>query len=847
MAVEPEPNVSQSAAPPPETISLSPSVASTLQTFPDSTPVRAWTLVQNLLSIHPEYGNFLAKKVAEEPGPPGGMTRSASAWQQDVAARFDPAKVAEIHGRLFILGLCEVDAELARYLDSFGLRAEIKSELREPYETLLRALADSAPSPIAPRKAWLYMADASDPAQLNVLQERDSVLWGANPNTRAGDLVFMYLTRPETRIAYIFQALEEAQDASELRHSNPNWKWDYSVRLGNKIQLSNPVPWDEIRNEPTLNGWSLQRNVQGAMRRKLDIGEEGYYPALRTLIVRKNPDIQPQLSALETGGVISSPNFIVFRADAPTALDQLGRQGFADALTRWLTQIWADNYRQYVARLAALTPAERLLKGGSFVVHLHGPWGAGKTTLLKLMETTLRNTALTIGGRPRGWQIVWFNAWRNRHLEPVWWPLMDRVYRSAANTPGAPPDLRLWETWWRLRINGLGENPLVIGMGALTLLGLLVWGTGSGLGEGALALLTRWIGGVSTFLGLAGTLGTAILTLSRSLFSASSAQNFVRLAQDPMEKVQTHFRELMDKLNRPVIVFIDDLDRCQPEYVVRLLESIQTLFNDPRVVYVVAADRRWLYECFEIVYKDFKASVREPGRRTGYLFLEKIFQMSISVPAMSAEAQKAYLDRLYRGERAEAEQKAAAASQQAEAEFAQLNTTEALIEHLETPQPDADPLVLQARREAAVRRLASQEVSADIEHFLQPFAPLLERNPRAMKRLVNAYSIYLALALLVDTALINSAEKLKRFALWTILSLRWPALAEKLEQAPETLPAILQGDAASLDADLAALAREEDVQNVLHGRAENVGVALNIETITHLLGLQPSSRALVVA
>jgi len=314
-----------------------------------------------------------------------------------------------------------------------------------------------------------------------------------------------------------------------------------------------------------------------------------------------------------------------------------------------------------------------------------------------------------------------------------------------------------------------------------------------------------------------------------------------------MEKVRTHFREMMDKVNRPVIVFIDDLDRCQPEYVVRLLESIQTLFSDPRVFYVIAADRRWLYECFEIIYKDFTKSIREPGRRTGYLFLEKIFQMSISVPAMSEETQKAYLDTLYRGERVETEQKIAEASKQAEAEFEQVTTTEALIEQMETRQTDPDPLVQQARREAAVRRLASQAVSADIEHFLQPFAPLLERNPRAMKRLVNAYSVYLALAMLADVALINSEEKKKRFALWTILSLRWPSLAEKLEQDPEILLAILEKKVDDLDTEIAALIREEDVQHVLHGKAKGVGIALDQETITRLLGLQASASAPAVA
>ncbi|MCB9134852.1 MAG: hypothetical protein H6636_05475 [Anaerolineales bacterium] len=841
---------SQTAPPDFDTpIPLSDTVKTTIAAFPDATPVTAWMLVRGVLTFHDEYGNYLAKRLVNETGPSGGKIQAASIWLEEVAALFDPAKVHEIHGKLFILGLSELDAELAKFLDQYGFRDALKRELLEqPFEALFHTPADPASSPIAPRKAWLYLADASDSAQIRLLETRDSVLWGANPNTRAGDLVFMYLTRPDTQIAYVFRAQEDAQDASALRSSNSDWHWDYSVQLGEKIQLSNPILWDEIRNNPDLSGWSLQRNVQGAMRRKRDIGEEGFYPALRALIVDKNPQIETQLRGLEANGETATPSptdNIIFRTDAATDIDQLGRAGFADALATWLNRIWGENYTAYTTQLqTAYKTGGALPQSSSFIVHLHGPWGAGKTSLLRLMEKALKNSLVTIGGKPQRWTVVWFNAWRNRQIDPVWWPPLDRVYRELVQSPSTDLGFWAWETWWRLGVNGLGENPLVLGLGIVAVAGLFFWLTGNASGDNSWLASLQSIGGI---IGLAGTLGAGILTLSRSLFTASSAQNFARLAQDPMEKVRTHFRAMMDRANHPVMVFIDDLDRCQPEYVVRLLESLQTLFNDPRVFYVIAADRRWLYECFEIVYKDFKTTVREPGRRTGYLFLEKIFQMSISVPAMSGEVQQAYLDHLYQRERHEVEHKITEASRQAEADFAEATTTQALVEKLETPQADPDPLIQQVRREAAVRRLASQKVSADIEYFLHPFASLLERNPRAMKRLVNAYSVYLALAMLADVQLINNEEKKKRFALWTILSLRWPALAEKLEDDPEALPNILEKKADGLDPDLTTLVQDEEVQRLLHGEAKDVSVALDVATIERLWGLQANTSTPVIA
>jgi hypothetical protein len=53
-----------------------------------------------------------------------------------------------------------------------------------------------------------------------------------------------------------------------------------------------------------------------------------------------------------------------------------------------------------------------------------------------------------------------------------------------------------------------------------------------------------------------------------------------------------------------------------------------------------------------------------------------------------------------------------------------------------------------AIRQAAVKRLAASDVEKATEHDLKNFAPLLEPNPRAMKRLVNTCGMQRAIATL---------------------------------------------------------------------------------------------------
>ncbi len=510
----------------------------------------------------------------------------------------------------------------------------------------------------------------------------------------------------------------------------------------------------------------------------------------------------------------------LFHSDAATAEDGLFRKGFAQALALWLRRIWEQDHT--AAPFGKRDPA----LGRSFMAHLYGPWGSGKTSLLMLLERQLAACPVRRGGRELPWQVVWFNAWRHRHLEPVWWPLWNRMYRELLHGLRGWARLRFWlaEWWWRLRVNGFFRTPVVVGLILLAVAGLVIVLLSRQAPSQAWALLSEEVGTVLAVVGLAGSVGSAALNMGRALVSGEAAARFVRVGADPMEQVRVHFLDMVRRFGRPVLVCIDDLDRCQPEYVVGLLEHTQTLFSHPSVMYIAAGDRRWLYECFEQVYAAFTDRIREPGRPTGFLFLEKIFQMGIAVPAMTDEQRSAFLRLLY----GQVPQSLEAMEARAEAEFAEAQSAEALIGQLEqVPAATADPVAQQVRRQVAVRRLASREVSRGIEHFLQPFAPLLEPNPRAIKRLVNAYSVGLALALLSDEASLRTRDQRKRFALWTILSLRWPLLAERLREAPELLDR--QGE--GLPDELRALLDEDEVRAVLEGRAEGVGVALGAEAV----------------
>lgn len=74
------------------------------------------------------------------------------------------------------------------------------------------------------------------------------------------------------------------------------------------------------------------------------------------------------------------------------------------------------------------------------------------------------------------------------------------------------------------------------------------------------------------------------------LNSPESAKIFMSRTSDPMQKIKDHFKGLIKNLNGfnyNVAIFIDDLDRCNADFTVRLLEGIQTLFKDKGVLLII--------------------------------------------------------------------------------------------------------------------------------------------------------------------------------------------------------------------------------------------------------------------
>jgi hypothetical protein len=157
----------------------------------------------------------------------------------------------------------------------------------------------------------------------------------------------------------------------------------------------------------------------------------------------------------------------------------------------------------------------------------------------------------------------------------------------------------------------------------------------------------------------------------------------MKSTHSPHKYLALHFKDLVKWINQPVAIFIDDLDRCNKDYLVELLEGIQTMFKEVPVIYVIAADRRWLCTSFDKVYDGFKNTVEEPGRPLSNLFLEKTFQLSASIPRLGRKTRDEFFKSLLQTPEKKVEDILEKIRKQARKETENLNTEEKIIKGLQ--------------------------------------------------------------------------------------------------------------------------------------------------------------------
>lgn len=439
--------------------------------------------------------------------------------------------------------------------------------------------------------------------------------------------------------------------------------------------------------------------------------------------------------------------------DSVSNVDLLGRKPFVKAMADYTSRLWEEQ------------------EESAYTIHLSGEWGSGKSNVLKFLAQDLES---------RGWYVLHYNAWEYQHIENPWWIFSNKIYKQILSKLEWRKALkfRFKEFWWRLFvINKLNW----ISFFFIAILSVVFWwitisGAPNTAGE---STEKDWLSLIGTILATGGSLWLLFKGISGSLLPASdeAAQNFQKNINDPIDLVKTHFQSMVKFPKRNIAVFIDDIDRCSSKNVVRLLEGIQTIFKSSKVLYVFAGDAGWVRRCFEIEYEGFAEDFKKPGHTLGNFFVEKVFQMSVSIPVLTQNTLKSFLKRTLNPIDKLAENRNSIESISNDFLSAKNETDiESTLNKYRGTDNESTAI------EIAIDRLSSHETLKDLEHELEAYYTLLPGNVRTVKRFINNYAIARQTLLLQRVSFTDVPMDI--LVRWLILSSQYPLLAEELTKSP---------------------------------------------------------------
>lgn len=378
--------------------------------------------------------------------------------------------------------------------------------------------------------------------------------------------------------------------------------------------------------------------------------------------------------------------------------------------------MWSDresnedflNFTEVADQVATLTSRLDMLPVS---IGVFGTWGTGKSTVLKLVKAKLEVA-------PEPSLIIEFDAWLYQGFDDAKAALMEVVADRLLKAAEQDKDLLDKVKDFASRVNYFRAIGMVADFGV---------GMALGVPPG---LLTKAGNAISS---LVSGHGKKDDTDELKKISHEAAETWSKLikpekAKTPPKEIEAfrkEFAEILGKLNRTLVLFIDNLDRCLPDVAIGTLEAVRLFLFMPRTAFVVAADE-------DMIRHSVAKHFHDPNGPHVRDYLDKVIQVPFRVPRVGIEDVRAYMYSLF-----------VQLSSPASLPNVQAKLLEALQNGWKGESFTADEIDKIAGSPLGLLEMLG---TADRLSGILATAPRIDGNPRIIKRLLNAVVLRRSLA-----------------------------------------------------------------------------------------------------
>lgn len=256
-------------------------------------------------------------------------------------------------------------------------------------------------------------------------------------------------------------------------------------------------------------------------------------------------------------------------------------------------------------------------------IGVFGTWGIGKSSLLKMIEAELASP-----DEDSAFLVVHFDAWLYQGFDGARIALMDRVISAVDEV--VQQDETLVDRAKDMTTKLMRRVRSFRGAAALADLGAMAFG--------AYPVPLLSMSAAATAQDAApenpDTAGEI------RAFTRAHAGAFEDTGGSPEKAIHEFRRDLeetLETIERTVIVFVDNLDRCLPDVAIETLEAIRLLLFLKRTAFVVAADE-------EVIRQQLRRGrLMNLDERHVTDYLDKLIQVAVRVPVLGVQEVRAYL------------------------------------------------------------------------------------------------------------------------------------------------------------------------------------------------------------
>ena len=133
----------------------------------------------------------------------------------------------------------------------------------------------------------------------------------------------------------------------------------------------------------------------------------------------------------------------------------------------------------------------------------------------------------------------------------------------------------------------------------------------------------------------------------------SSSLGSIHHVHEDLQRVFEIIQEKMQKksdVDNPLVIFIDDLDRCSPGKVAEVIEAINMFISAEfsNCIFVMGMDTQLVASALEKHYQDIIEKLPEYSKQIsmGWKFMDKFVQLPVIIPPPDAESTKNYVNSL---------------------------------------------------------------------------------------------------------------------------------------------------------------------------------------------------------